>query len=85
MGRAGVCELALGFPCGGANGPQVKTSCYRCGYNVCKHCSGMATLRKRRVRLCADCIDDQAKHITRLEVAGGNAGPGASATRGGGK
>jgi hypothetical protein len=67
----GPCEVALGWPCGGMNGASVRTSCYKCGRQVCGTCSSMVTLRRKRVRLCADRVDEEAKNITRLAAASG--------------
>lgn len=63
---SGPCELALAFPCGGANGQRVRTKCYVCGRSACESCSFIVTLRKRRVRLCVDCVEQEAKNIIRL-------------------
>jgi len=63
---SGPCELALGSPCGGATGQSVRTKCYMCGRSACEFCSFIVTLRKRRVRLCADCVEQEVKNIIRL-------------------
>lgn len=71
---SGPCELALGSPCGGANGQSVRTKCYVCGRSACESCSFIVTLRKRRVRACADCVEQTAKYITRLVRRDGKRG-----------
>jgi len=54
----GQCEAPPGWE-GLAKPPR--TECYKCGLPVCKACSKLVTYRKRRCRLCSECIEELAR------------------------
>ena len=41
--------------------PPVRTHCYQCGLPVCRSCSAITIYRRRRVRLCSACIEENKR------------------------
>lgn len=57
-----VCETTLnGDDCHGSFGENTRLRCYVCGHSCCGPCSSIVlnwTAKGRRVRMCADCQED---------------------------
>jgi hypothetical protein len=35
--------------------------CYQCGLSVCRSCSTIAIVRGKRIRICANCIEENKR------------------------